>query len=899
MACLALATVGVSANAQYFRVVQKQAKPLDIAQGTVTVFTDPQANQLPIPQGINANSLQIKKGMGGQWFVVGPQSSEQLVSAFAGQSGITYAAPVFRNAKNHAVYFSQKIYMKMQPGIEPGQGLNTVKALGYTNSGLAHYPGVIQVKPSSKNGFDVLNAANQLAFRNDVKYATANMSFAGTKALVPNDPLYPLQWGFKNTGQIATGGTNPALWRDMNVQPAWDITMGDANIGILMLDDGLDLDHQDINRGLANDFTGEGIDGRHMSDIEFHGTLVAGCMTALTNNNLGVAGIAGNCKTWSARVHVMDPFDFNGFASNPGITFRTQEEWVANALLWGLTNGCRVSNNSNSYDEESDLITDMYLLTRQTGMVHFAAAGDDGSTSVTYPASDDSVRSVTGIDDQGNQLGTTGDGIDYCMPAIKIISTDRIGNLGVDGSDYSLSEFISNFDVIGTSYASGYAAGVAALMLSVNPNLTPDLIDEIMQGTAVDMIEPPTETDRLFGYDDKWGWGLINAGQAVANAGYQGVTLSANSVRGGTTVQGRVLLLYPTAVGIDARLESSNPALASVPASTTIPAGSSIGGFNVRTTGVGVPTTVVITGVVNNVDRTASLTIMPPTMASITVTPGTSTGGTTLSALIKTSGIAGPDGCVISLSSNGAAVKPPATATILEGDNRVTVPIQTFKTSLTITRTITATTPDGLSKTASVTLLPVSTEISTFTVSPNGVEGGSATTGSITLTNPTPVGGINVNVSDTSSVITTPPFVAFAQGDTSKTFSITTKEVATSTNGTITAKYDISTKTATLTVKPTLKISSMAVTPVSVTGGFNTKLRIILYAPAPANGVTINLVDYSSAANTPATAFVPAGVKFVDVTIPTNRVTVNTSVRVRATLSNGRFMETVFTVTKL
>lgn len=900
-ACLALATVGVSANAQYFRVVQKQAKPLDIAQGTVAVFTHPQANQLPMPATMlgNPNVKVIRSRTAGTWFVQANSSSEQLVHDFASLPGVNYAAPVFRSKQNQPIYFKQKIFLKMQTGISMEQGLSVVRGLGYNSATNAPYPGVIEIQPNSKNGFEVLNATNQLAWRNDIKYATANMNMGGEKALTPNDPLYPLQWAFKNNGQIAGNPTNPVIWRDMKIEPAWDITLGSPTIGILMLDDGLDLDHQDINRGLATDVTGEGIDGRHMSPFDFHGTLVAGCMTAITNNSYGIAGVAGGSKTWSARAHIMEPGALEGFATNPGITFRTQEDWVANALLWGLTNGCRVSNNSNCYNEESELITDMYLLTRQTGMMHFAAAGNDGTTTLPYPANDDSVRAVTGIDDQGFQIGTTGTDIAYCMPAFRIISTDRIGNFGVDGSEFSLSEFLSPNDAIGTSYASAYAAGVAALMLSVNPNLTPDLIDEILQGTAIDMIEPPTEPDRLFGYDDKWGWGLINAGQAVANAGYQGVVLSASAVRGGTNVQGTVLLLYPTAVGLDARLESSHPTLASVPPSVNIPIGSSSATFGIETQGVNVPTTVVITAIVNNVDRTASLTIRPPTMASIVITPGTFTGGNTVNALIKTSGIAGPDGCVITLASNGAAVRPPATATILTGDNRVNVPIQTFKTSLTITRTVTATTPDGLSKSASVTLTPVTTEISSFAINPASVEGGSATTGTITLTNPTPVGGINVNVTDTSSIVTPPPFVAFAQGETTKDFGITTKEVASSTNATVTVKYDVSSKSATLTVKPTLKIDTMTVSPVSVTGGFNAKLRIILYALAPAGGVNITLTDYSSAANTPASAFIPAGVKFVDVTIPTVKVNQNTSVRVRAVLPNGRFKETVFTVTKL
>lgn len=899
LACLALATASVLSQAQYSRIVKKEPQALDLANGTIAVYLNPQAGQVPLPPNYVSTGapLGVRGALPGEWYVqVDGKSSEQMVADFAAMPSVKYAAPVFRSSRNRPMVMGQQVFVKLQPGTTMQQGIQMLGSLGYGSVKASPYPGIVQIDSSSKNGFEVLRRTNTLALRPDVKFATANMTMAGSKQFVPNDPFYNAQWGLNNVGQI---GGNPLLYRDIRAQVAWDVTLGSSAVKILMLDDGLDLDHQDINRGECKDFTTDEGNGGHVTNADFHGTLVAGCMTALTNNNFGIAGIAGGCKTISARVHLHAPALPNGFHSDPSLGFITSESWVANALLWGLTQGARVSNNSNFYDFDSELITDLLLVTRQSGIYHVASCGNEGSTTIPFPASDESVRAITGIDDQGNQLGTTGAGVAFCMPAFRIISTDRTGIAGLENGDFTINEFVNPALNNGTSYASAYTAGVVALMLSVNPNLTPPMIDDILQGTATDMIEPPTEQDRLFGYDEKWGWGLINAGQAVVNAGFAGIVLEASAVRGGTDVDGQVILLYPTATLVDVRLSSSNPTVAAVPTGAQIAAGGTIANFQVETTGVNVPTTVVITATVNDVDRVTSLTVRPPTMASIVITPGTFTGGNTASALIKTSGVAGPDGCIVTLKSNGAAVKVPDSVTIAYNRNSVTTEIITYKTSLTIVRTVTATTPDGLSKSTSITLNPVTTEVSSLTLNPNNIEGGSASTGTITLTNPAPVGGINVTISDTSSIITPPPYVAFAAGETSKSFTITTKEVASSTSGVITARYDASKKTATLLIKPTQKIVSITAMPSSVTGGFNAKIRILLYSPSPANGMTISLKDFSSAANTPSSVFVPAGVKFVDVTIPTVPVTVNTSVRVRATLPNLRFMDVVFTVTKL
>lgn len=892
LTCAGLACLAMSASAQYSRVHHKQYVPLDLMDGTIAVTLDPKLTSVPWPNGMSHSEQDTttRSGVAGVWFVkaVG-RTSESLVSAFSKMPNVKFAAPVFNDKFGKPMFMGNQIYIKpKQESTAAGFG-----TIGQVERYVV--PGVFKVTVPSKDGFKVLQQTNNIAMRQDIKYATSGMTFSGKKSAVPNDPFYPLQWNFRNTGQIAGFGSSPLFWIDINVESAWNATFGSPTVGVLLIDDGLDLGHQDINRSETQDFTDDGGIGQPMSIFDVHGTIMAGAMTGLTNNNFGGAGVAGGCKTVNGRAH-----------SSVGVgAFFTQETWVSEALFWAQTLGVQVSNNPNIYAEQSELIEDSYFLTHNSGMVHYCAAGNTGT--LEFPANIDIegvnvTNAIVAVDDVGtNMFGVEDDLVDFCAPGWRIFSTDRTGPAGIDPTEFTLNEYLTENFVFGSSYSSSQAAGVAALMLSVNPTLTPEQIDEIMQSTARDLIDLPTEADRRIGWDDRWGWGVINAGQAVAAAGYKGITLSQTSVRGGSTVQARIEILYPApAAGVTITLQSENDVIARFATDTVfLPQGQKVANVNVRTFGVDIDATVRLSAIYQNVERVSNLTVRVPTMASVNVTPAIFTGGNVVSGLVKTSGVAGPAGLVIVLSDNSSAISLPATVTIARARNTAPFVVTTYRTSLTITRTISATTPDAVTKSTTITLLPVTTEVSSLTLNPAIVEGGQPTTGTINLLNPAPVGGIDVKVTDTSSIISPPTLVHFDAGEQTKSFTISTLEVGTQTSGTVKATYDTRFRSATLTVTPTQRIESLAVTPVSIHGGFGGMMRIVLYSVAPSNGVTVTITDSSAAASLPGSVFIGEGRKFIDVPITTIPVSTNTPVRVRAMLPNLRFREVVFTVTKL
>src|SRR5262249_25449116 len=149
----------------------------------------------------------------------------------------------------------------------------------------------------------------------------------------------------------------------------------------------------------------------------------------------------------------------------------------------------------------SSAIAAEYLFTRETGMVHFAAAGNDATNSIAYPASLPRVNAVAALNEGGGpaSFSNHGTGLAFSAPGQDIYTTDRTGAAGYTNSDYVYA--------YGTSLASPYAAGVAALVLSVNPSLDPTNIEQIMQHSCVDLGPP--------GYDTTYGWGLVNAYNAV------------------------------------------------------------------------------------------------------------------------------------------------------------------------------------------------------------------------------------------------------------------------------------------------------------------------------------------------------------------------------------------------
>ncbi|MFZ3210573.1 MAG: N,N-dimethylformamidase beta subunit family domain-containing protein [Terriglobales bacterium] len=282
--------------------------------------------------------------------------------------------------------------------------------------------------------------------------------------------------------------------------------------------------------------------------------------------------------------------------------------------------------------------------------------------------------------------------------------------------------------------------------------------------------------------------------------GLSSVTVNPTSVTGGTSAAGTVTLTGPApSAGFTVTLASNNAAATPSTTSVTIPSGSSSGTFTVNTTAVTTSTAAQITASNGTTDVEATLTITPvANLTAVSVNPTSVTGGNSSTGTVTLNNPAPTGGAVVSLSSNSASAVVPATATVAAGSTTATFTITTSGVSSVTTADISATYNSVTPTPAALTINPAA--LSAVSVNPTTVVGGTASTGTVTLTGPAPTGGILVSLQSNNAAVTVPGSLTVLANTSSITFQATTTAVTTSTPVTITATYAGVNQTATLTV---------------------------------------------------------------------------------------------------
>ncbi len=198
-----------------------------------------------------------------------------------------------------------------------------------------------------------------------------------------------------------------------------------------------------------------------------------------------------------------------------------------------------------------------------------------------------------------------------------------------------------------------------------------------------------------------------------ATASAQGIisSLSVNPsmVRDGAPAEGTVNLAFPELVPVTARLFSSDPDVASVPATTVIPAGSTSASFTISTNAAAPATIVQIRAAVSNVLRSQNLSVNAaapagPSLAAVSVTPTAVTGGSPATGRVTFS--APPDGAVVQLASSDPAVaQVPAETGVSKGSTTSDFPITTSPVTADTAVTLTARW-FGVTRTTTLTVRP-------------------------------------------------------------------------------------------------------------------------------------------------------------------------------------------------
>jgi hypothetical protein len=253
------------------------------------------------------------------------------------------------------------------------------------------------------------------------------------------------------------------------------------------------------------------------------------------------------------------------------------------------------------------------------------------------------------------------------------------------------------------------------------------------------------------------------------------------------------------------QVESSDPALATVPDTVTVFAGSGVGFFGIATAPVSAPTSVTISATGGGVTLSHLLTLYPslPALTSLAVSPTSVAGGGSATGTVRLASAAPPNGVAINLASNQPrSASVPLSVTVPGGATSATFPVSTFPGFNTTAQLSAA--MDGTFQFAaiSVTEQTPSASLSALTVSPTSVTGGSSATGTVTLTAAAPSGGAVVSLSDNSSATSVPASVTVPAGSSSANFTVTTTSVSAATTSTVSAAWSSVTRTAALTVNP-------------------------------------------------------------------------------------------------
>jgi serine protease len=311
-------------------------------------------------------------------------------------------------------------------------------------------------------------------------------NYYATALYIPNDPYYKHQWHLDIIG----------------MKEAWEFPRG-SNVIVAVIDTGVAFEKHG-SRFRVEDL-GETqfvkphnfISGNeHANDDHGHGTHVAGTIAQLTNNNVGVAGVAPNVKIMPLKV-----LNSRGFGTYGDI---------AAAIRYAADNGAKVINMSLGGPFPSFILHKAIKYAKEKGVTIVCAAGNSGRSGLGYPAKYSECISVSAVrfDRTLSWYSSYGKGLTIAAPGGDM-NVDQNGDGLMDGvlqntlnpQDPSKQGY---FLFQGTSMATPHVAAAAALLVSHGIQ-EPDKVQEYLQSSAT----------KVQGSPEKYGAGVLNVNAAL------------------------------------------------------------------------------------------------------------------------------------------------------------------------------------------------------------------------------------------------------------------------------------------------------------------------------------------------------------------------------------------------
>ena len=392
---------------------------------------------------------------------------------------------------------------------------------------------------------------NRLQKIEGVIYAEPNRVFKISE--VPNDFYYSEQWYL------------PAI----KLPEAWEQEKGNSSVIAGVIDTGIDYTHEDLqgqlwinhaedlnqngkldsmdingidddNNGYVDDvigwdFTnapnfpdqGDYLDPDNDPMDEYlsgHGTAIAGIINARQNNQIGISGIAPGIKVMALRAGTASGF--------------LEEDDVAEAIIYGVENGCKIINMSFGDNAFSYLIHDAIVYGKNNGVLFVASSGNDGNSILQYPAAYDETISVGAIISSNTLAGFSsyGNKLNLVAPGQDIFSCQ------INNSYGSMS---------GTSFSAPIVSAAAALIWSHHPNYSLETVKGALYSGCKDL--------GFNGWDTYYGHGVVdvNKSLSISNQGFAEILfpalndgIASNEIAIIGTVFGPNLISYLLKIGI-------------------------------------------------------------------------------------------------------------------------------------------------------------------------------------------------------------------------------------------------------------------------------------------------------------------------------------------------------------
>jgi hypothetical protein len=498
------------------------------------------------------------------------------------------------------------------------------------------------------------------------------------------------------------------------------------------------------------------------------------------------------------------------------------------------------------------------------------------ATTATFPVATTPVTNDTSVVIAATYNNTTQTATLTVIPPI------------LNGVTFSPSAVTGGNSSTGTVTLSGPAplAGVVVALVSGNPSVA-NVPTSVTVGANATAATFPVSTTSVSSNTSVSISATYNGATQSATLTINAVVLSSvsvspASVTGGNSATGTVTLGTAAPIGgTVVSLASSNTAAATVPTSITVAANATTATFPVITTPVGSNTSVTVSGTYNAVRQTATLTVNAVVLNSVAVSPTSVTGGTSSAGSVTINLGAPAAGTLVNLrSSNPAAAAVPGSVTVPANATTAAFSIATSPVASNTAVTISAT-YNGLTR--STTLTVTAPLLSSVSLNPTSVTGGTPSTGTVALTGPASGSGIVVSLSSgNTSRATVPTNVTVPMGATTATFTVTTLPVSSSGSVRIYASQGNRTRSASLTVN-TPSVSSLVLNPTTVRGGAPSKGTVTLNGPAPQGGASVTLSSSNtSVATVPSSLMIAAGSSTANFTVTTRTVTLTRSVTISA-----------------